>query len=226
MRSRGQRTADRGQAFPIYVIVVAGLLFAALAFFVVGQASATRSDAQGAADAAALAAGRAARDDVLLDLDLLSLAPADWTKILEGKLFAVGEACGEAAVFAAKNSATVTSCEPALPRFTVTVETKETIGESVIPGTESMHGTATATALIKSKCRLGAVFTPAPTPTPTPTATPTPTTPVGGGTTAPPTPTPSTVTFECGGESVKLDPLKPGSLSELTRRLFSVRLVG
>ncbi|MFE5719206.1 pilus assembly protein TadG-related protein [Streptomyces erythrochromogenes] len=222
MTSRGQRTADRGQAFPIYVIVVAGLLFAALAFFVVGQASVTRSDAQGAADAAALAAGRAARDDVLLDLDLVSLAPADWTKILEGKLFAVGEACGEAAVFAAKNSATVTSCEPSLPRFTVTVETKETVGESVIPGTESMHGTATATALIKSRCRLGAVSTPAPTPT----AMPTPTTPAGGGTTAPPTPTPSTVTFECGGESVKLDPLKPGSLSELTRRLFSVRLVG
>ncbi|MCX5584798.1 pilus assembly protein TadG-related protein [Streptomyces erythrochromogenes] len=224
MKSRGQRTADRGQAFPIYVIVVAGLLFAALAFFVVGQASATRSDAQGAADAAALAAGRAARDDVLLDLDLVSLAPADWTKILEGKLFAVGEACGEAAVFAAKNSATVTSCEPALPRFTVRVETEETVGESVIPGTESMHGTATATALIKSKCRLGAISTPSPSPTPT--ATPTPSTPAGGGTAFPPTPSPATVTFECGGESVKLDPLKPGSLSELTRRLFSVRLVG
>ncbi|MFJ9939013.1 pilus assembly protein TadG-related protein [Streptomyces erythrochromogenes] len=222
MTSRGRRRADRGQAFPIYVIVVAGLLFAALAFFVVGQASATRSDAQGAADAAALAAGRAARGDVLLNLDLVSLAPADWTKILEGKLFAVGEACGEAAVFAAKNNATVTSCEPALPRFTVTVETKETVGESVIPGTESMHGTATATALIKPRCRLGAVSAPAPTATPT--ATPTSTTPAGGGTTAPPTP--STVTFECGGESVKLDPLKPGSLSELTRRLFSVRLVG
>ncbi|MGW2273597.1 pilus assembly protein TadG-related protein [Streptomyces yangpuensis] len=224
MASPGRRTVDRGQAFPIYVIVVAGLLFAALAFFVVGQASATRSDAQGAADAAALAAGRAARDDVLLDLDLVSLAPADWTKILEGKLFEVGQSCGEAAVFAAKNKATVTTCEPALPRFTVTVETEETVGESVIPGTESMHGTASATALIKSNCRLGAVSTPSPTPTPTPT--PTSTTPTGGGATAPPTPTPSTVTFECGGKSVKLDPLKPGSLSELTRKLFSVRLVG
>ncbi|MEV7580617.1 pilus assembly protein TadG-related protein [Streptomyces erythrochromogenes] len=222
MTPRGQRTADRGQAFPIYVIVVAGLLFAALAFFVVGQASTTRSDAQGAADAAALAAGRAARDDVLLGLDLVSLKPADWTKILEGKLFAVGGACGEASAFAAKNSATVTSCEPALPRFTVSVETEGTVGESVIPGTEGMHGTATATALIKPKCRLGAVSTPAPTPTPT--ATPLPTPSAGGGATA--EPTPSTVTFVCGGESVKLDPLKPGSLSELTRRLFSVRLVG
>ncbi|MFE2130275.1 pilus assembly protein TadG-related protein [Streptomyces amritsarensis] len=218
MASRRQRPGDGGQAFPIYVIVVAGLLFAALAFFVVGQASVRRSDAQGAADAAALAAGRAARDDVLLDIDLVSLAPADWAKILEGELFAVGEACGEATAFAAKNNATVTSCEPALPRFTVTVETKDTVGESVIPGTENMHGTATATALIKSKCRLGEVSTPS--------STPTPTTPPGGGPTASPTPTPSTVTFECGRGSIKLDPLKPGSLSELTRRLFSVRLVG
>ncbi|MEU6396464.1 pilus assembly protein TadG-related protein [Streptomyces cinnamoneus] len=221
-----QRTADRGQAFPIYVIVVAGLLFAALAFFVVGQASATRSDAQGAADAAALAAGRAARDDVLLGLDLAALAPADWEKILDGKAFEVGEACGEATAFAAKNRATVTSCDPALPRFTVTVETKEAVGQSVIPGTESMHGTATATALIKPRCHLGAAPAPAPTPTPTPTA------PAGGGSTAPPTPTltptptPSTVNLECGGDVIKLDPLKPGSLRGLTRRLFSVRLVG
>ncbi|MEU5151725.1 pilus assembly protein TadG-related protein [Streptomyces yangpuensis] len=220
MMSRVRRTVDQGQAFPIYVIVVAGLLFTALAFFVVGQASTTRSDAQGAADAAALAAGRAARDDVLLDVDLVSLAPADWTKILQGKLFEVGESCGEAAVFAAKNNATVTTCEPTLPRFTVTVKTKEPVGESVIPGTESMHGTASATTLIESNCHLGAVATPSPTPTPTST------TPAGGGSTAPPTATPSTVTFECGGKSVKLDPLKPGSLSELTRKLFSVRLVG
>ncbi|MEW2584184.1 pilus assembly protein TadG-related protein [Streptomyces virginiae] len=217
-----RRPADRGQAFPIYVIVVAGLLFAALAFFVVGQASATRSDAQGAADAAALAAGRAARDDVLLGLDLAALAPADWEKILEGKAFEVGEACGEAMAFAVKNKATVTSCDPALPRFTVTVETNEAVGQSVIPGTESMHGTATATALIKPRCHLRAVPAPAPTPTPTPT----PTASAGGGSTGPPTPIPSTVNLECGGDVIKLDPLKPGSLSGLTRRLFSVRLVG
>ncbi|MEU4355551.1 pilus assembly protein TadG-related protein [Streptomyces virginiae] len=222
MASLGQRTADRGQAFPIYVIVVAGLLFAALAFFVVGQASVTRSDAQGAADAAALAAGRAARDDVLLDLDLAALAPADWERILEGKAFEVGAACGEATAFAVQNDATVTSCDPALPRFSVTVETKKAVGQSVIPGTESMHGTATATALIKPRCHLGAAPAPAPTPIPTPTTT------GGGGSTPPATPTPtsSTVNLDCGGDLIKLDPLKPGSLSGLTRRLFSVRLVG
>ncbi|APU41924.1 pilus assembly protein TadG-related protein [Streptomyces sp. TN58] len=218
MTSLERRTADRGQAFPIYVVVVAGLLFAALAFFVVGQASVKRSDAQGAADAAALAAGRAVRDDVLLGLDLAALTSGDWEKILGGKAFAVGEACGEATAFAAKNDATVTSCDPAGPRFTVTVETRGAVGQSVIPGTESMHATATATALIKPKCHLGAASTP------TPTASPT--TPGEGGSTAPPTPTPPTVTFACGGDLIKLDPLKPGSLSGLTKKLFSVRLVG
>ncbi|MFE9636516.1 pilus assembly protein TadG-related protein [Streptomyces sp. NPDC006463] len=209
------RLGDRGQAFPIYVVVVAGLLFAALAFFVVGQASVTRSDAQGAADAAALAAGREARDKVLLNLDLATVTPADWKKIVNGDFFKVGEACEAAEAFAAKNDATATTCEPALPRFIVTVETSGTVGDSVVPGTGTKHGRATATALVEPRCHLGAV------PTPSPTATTTP----GGGSPAP-TPAPPTVNFTCGGELVKLDPLNPGSLNALTRKLFSVRLVG
>lgn len=53
---------DAGQAFPIYIMMVAGLLFLALAFFAVGKASALRNEAQGAADASALAAGQSARE--------------------------------------------------------------------------------------------------------------------------------------------------------------------
>ncbi|MFE9477853.1 pilus assembly protein TadG-related protein [Streptomyces spororaveus] len=214
---RGQCTVDRGQAFPIYVVVVAGLLFAALAFFAIGQASVTRSDAQGAADAAALAAGQEARDTVFLGLDLTALKPADWQKIFDGDLFEVGKACAAAEAFAEKNDARATGCEPHLPRFTVTVETNRTVGESVIPETGGMKGTATATALIEPKCRLGSAPTPTPTPAPTPTT---------GGETSAPTPAPSTVNFTCNGEPVELDPLKPGSLRALTKKLFSVRLVG
>ncbi|MFG2228567.1 pilus assembly protein TadG-related protein [Streptomyces sp. NPDC048723] len=209
------RRGDRGQAFPIYVVVVAGLLFAALAFFVVGQASVTRSDAQGAADAAALAAGREARDGVLLNLDLAAVKPAEWKKIIDGDSFEPGKACAAAEAFAAKNDARATLCRAALPRFTVEVETNGTVGDSVVPGTGAVRGRATATALIESKCELGAV--------PGPSLTPT--TPPGGGSPAP-TPTPPTVNFTCGGELVKLDPLNPGKLSALTRKLFSVRLDG
>ncbi|MFJ6756652.1 pilus assembly protein TadG-related protein [Streptomyces sp. NPDC091273] len=218
MDASGKPGRDGGQAFPIYVVVVAGLLFAALAFFVIGQASVTRSDAQGAADAAALAVGREARDTVLLGLDLAALKPADWQKIVDGDFFKAGQACAAAEVFAAKNDAKPTGCDSSLlPKVTVTVETNGTVGESVIPGTGSMHGTATATALIEPRCRLGAVATPTPTPTPTSTA---------GGESQAPTPTPPTVTFTCNGEPVELDPLKPGSLRALTKKLFSVRLVG
>ncbi|MEU3664915.1 pilus assembly protein TadG-related protein [Streptomyces virginiae] len=213
---------DRGQAFPIYVVVVAGLLFAALAFFAVGQASVRRSDAQGAADAAALAAGREARDGVFLGLDLPSVEAEVWKRIVEGKFFEAGEACAAAEAFAAKNDAKAT-CAAALPRFTVTVETDKPVGNSVIPGTGDMPATAKATALIEPRCHLGAVTTPSPTPTPTPTSTPT--APPSGGS-PPPAPNAPPVTFTCGGEIVKLDPLKPGSLKALTRKLFSVRLVG
>ncbi|MCX5194706.1 pilus assembly protein TadG-related protein [Streptomyces sp. NBC_00249] len=206
---------DHGQAFPIYVVVVAGLLFAALAFFVIGQASVTRSDAQGAADAAALAAGREARDGVFLDLDLAALKPDDWTKILAGKFLKAKGACAAAEAFAAKNAATA-ECNPDVPRFTVTVRTDRTVGESVIPGTEGMHGTAMATALIEAQCVLGAVVA-------APSATPT--EPAGGASPAP-SPSSPAVTFSCHGDPVRLDPLKPGSLRELSRKLFSVRLVG
>ncbi|MEV7545245.1 pilus assembly protein TadG-related protein [Streptomyces sp. NPDC089915] len=208
---------DRGQVLPLYVVLVAGLLFAALALFVIGQAAVTRSDAQGAADAAALAAGREARDRVLFGLDLAALKPEDWAKIVDADFLKSDGACAQADVFAARNDAKA-QCQASPPKFTVTVESNRTVGDSVVPGTDAMHGTATATALVESNCQLGVVATPSPAPTE----------PAGGGT---PEPTPTTsaapaVTFTCGkGESVKFDPMKPGSLRELGRKLFSVRLV-
>ncbi|MFD9304417.1 pilus assembly protein TadG-related protein [Streptomyces sp. NPDC060048] len=203
------RFGDRGQAFPIYMVAVVGLLFAMLAFFVVGMAGDTRSEAQGAADAAALAAAREARDGVFADLKLVDLKPADWERILNGKRFDVEGACGAAERFAERNNATAT-CEAALPRFTVSVTTDRSVGGSVVPGTEAVHGRAVATAVIKPLCSLG--------PTPTPTAT---TAPPDGG-----LPKPDQVTITCDGHTaIELDPLNPGQLSKLARSLFSVRLV-
>ncbi|MFH7593718.1 pilus assembly protein TadG-related protein [Streptomyces racemochromogenes] len=217
MTARVLSSPDRGQAFPLYVVMVAGLLFAALALFVIGQAAVTRSDAQGAADAAALAAGREARDRVLFGLDLTVLKPEDWSKIVDADYLKSKGACTQADVFAARNGAKA-RCEASPPKFTVTVESDRTVGDSVIPGTGSMHGTATATAVVESKCRLDGVADPGPTPTAP-----------AGGSTPEPTPTASaapTVTFTCDkGDPIKLDPMKPGSLRELGRKLFSVRLV-
>ncbi|MFK0232434.1 pilus assembly protein TadG-related protein [Streptomyces vinaceus] len=199
---------DKGQAFPIYIVLVAGLLFAGFAFFVVGMAGTTRSNAQGAADAAALAAAREARDNVFLGLDLLALKPADWEKIVNGDLLDGTGACGAAAEFAALNNASA-NCTAAIPQFTVMVTTNDTVGKSVIPASGDMRGKATAKARIEPRCSLGSAPTPTPTPTPSPSATP------GAG----------TVTFECSGKALSLDPAKPGPLSQLARALFAVRLV-
>ncbi|WP_328927382.1 pilus assembly protein TadG-related protein [Streptomyces sp. NBC_00190] len=201
---------DRGQAFPIYIVVVAGLLFAAFAFFVVGMAGATRSNAQGAADAAALAAAREARDNVFLGLDLLDLKPADWEKIANGDLLDERGACGKAVEFAALNDATA-ECKPAIPEFTVRVTTKDTVGISVVPGTGDISGKATAKALIEPRCSLRSAPIPAPTPTPAPSPTL--------------SPGERSVTFVCRGKTLTLDPAKPGPLSQLARALFNVRLV-
>ncbi|MFE2327364.1 pilus assembly protein TadG-related protein [Streptomyces sp. NPDC059385] len=206
---------DRGQAFPIYAVAVVGLLFAALAFFVVGQAGVTRSNAQGAADAAALAAAGEARDNAFLGLDLLSLKPTDWVELVHGDRLTGQGACGRAGEFASLNDATA-ECVAAIPVVTVTVTTNGTVGKSVVPGTEGVHGKATAKALIKARCSLRSAPVPAPpTQSPGPSSSPSPS----------PSPGDGDVTLVCDGKTLTLDPAKPGSLTKLARALFTVRLV-
>ncbi|MFF8842695.1 pilus assembly protein TadG-related protein [Streptomyces sp. NPDC015127] len=147
-------TKDQGQAFPIYVVMVGGLLFLAFAFFAVGQASATRNTAQGAADAAALAAAQDAREKLTGEwLDSLA-DPTTWQDIFDGRIPI--EACGAATVFAEKNGAVLT--EPCYSEpypwltYKVSVKTKKPIGDSIIPGTESEFATADAKAAVKPLC--------------------------------------------------------------------------
>lgn len=218
----GAGARDRGQAFPIYIVVVTGLLFAALAFVVVGMAGATRSEAQGAADAAALAAAKEARDNVFEGLDLLALTPDGWERFLRGERLDGEDACAEAVAFASLNDA-VATCSLRLPEVSVSVTTKGTVGDSVIPGTENVHGHATAKAVIEPRCRLISAPDPVPTPpvTPTPSSTPSPTSPPGGGDGG----TSPSVDIRCkGGSTITLDPAHPGTLTKLARKLFSVRL--
>ncbi|MEU6294444.1 pilus assembly protein TadG-related protein [Streptomyces erythrochromogenes] len=203
-----ERLRDRGQAFPIYVLVVAGLLFAALAFFAVGQASVTRSNAQGAADAAALAAAREARDNLVPGLDLSALKPEDWEEVLDGGSLYLANGCSAASGFAAKNDATARCTRVALS-FTVEVRTNGTVGESVIPGTDSMHGTANATAVIEPRCYLGSLAAPTP--------------PADPPTTGSEEPAP--IKIRCkGGKDIDFDPLKANPWRTLARVLFNVRL--
>ncbi|MGW7103956.1 pilus assembly protein TadG-related protein [Streptomyces sp. NPDC054838] len=198
---------DRGQAFPLYAVVVVGVLFAVLAYFTISKAGIVRSGAQGAADAAALAAARDARDHLAPGVDLATLSPGDWEQVLEGNRFAGGSGpCGAATVFAARNDATV-SCSRSGLRFTARTKTNETVGDSVVPGVSGTQGMAVATAEIVPRCRIKSAE------------------PGSGGGSEPKPPPPDRLEFRCDkGAVVVFDPARPGSWRSLAAALFDLRL--
>ncbi|MGW4101914.1 pilus assembly protein TadG-related protein [Streptomyces sp. NPDC004976] len=150
---RRLRHSDVGQAFPIYITVVGGLLFLAFAYFAVGQAAANRSDAQTAADAAALAAAQERRDQLAGAWVRNVLDPTQWQDIFDGVASELESSCWRAEQLAAQNDAVVLSCAPVDPlAYTVEVETNDTVGESIVPGTESKRSKASAKAVIESRC--------------------------------------------------------------------------
>ncbi|MFD3583980.1 pilus assembly protein TadG-related protein [Streptomyces sp. NPDC058683] len=148
---RLRRYGDSGQAFPIYITVAGGLLFLAFAYLAVGQAAVNRNGAQTAADAAALAEAMNTRDE-LADQWVQDVSdPTKWLDIFEGKVN-VPLSCWRAQQLAAQNEAEA-QCLPGPPlSFKVKATTKKTVGDSVVPGTESLKSTAYATAVIKSLC--------------------------------------------------------------------------
>jgi hypothetical protein len=137
--------------------MVSGLLLIALMFFVFAQAAFTRSGGQSAADAAALAAAKEGRER-LYDrfLDAID-GGGDLGDILAGEGYRTGAACDAAAELAARNSADVISCVEATarPGYRVEIRTRDSVGESVIPGTEDQTAQASATAVITGICRVG-----------------------------------------------------------------------
>ncbi|MFG2634898.1 pilus assembly protein TadG-related protein [Streptomyces sp. NPDC048362] len=141
---------DAGQAFPIYIMVVAGLLFLALAYLTVGQAAVNRSGAQTAADAAALAAAQKTRDQ-LTDLWVAVVRdPAKWQAIFDGD--GAGNFCWRADELAAQNDAQVPHCVPETLAYTVEVRTNKKVGDSVVPGVADVRSTARARAVIEPLC--------------------------------------------------------------------------
>ncbi|MFJ8847352.1 pilus assembly protein TadG-related protein [Streptomyces cyaneofuscatus] len=150
---------DHGQAFPIYVVMVAGLLFLAFAFFAVGKASALRNGSQGAADAAALAAAQTAREDI--ETRFLAALPLETLDLFLQRPFERFRPCAEARRLADANESDQRSCSAdyAYPRYeiTVQVEGRKPVDSPVLPGTERSFAKATATALIEFRCTWKAV---------------------------------------------------------------------
>ncbi|MFI2430646.1 pilus assembly protein TadG-related protein [Streptomyces sp. NPDC018693] len=151
--TRPDRRRDPGQASPIYITVVAGLLFLAFAYLAVGQAAANRNGAQTAADAAALAVAQETRDQLAGAWVESVLDPAAWRRIFDGEAPGIENSCWRAYELAAQNDASVDGCDPdGLLGYTVTVHTNKTVGESIVPGTENKRSTATASAVIEPLC--------------------------------------------------------------------------
>lgn len=142
---------DAGQAFPIYITVVAGLLFLAFAYLAVGQAAANRNLAQTAADAAALAAAQDTRDQLAGKWVDTVLDPNKWQGLLDGNA-AQMDGCWRANQLAQLNQAHVDGCQPSFLRYTVYVQTDKSVGKSVVPGTEDKYSNAHASAVIEPLC--------------------------------------------------------------------------
>ncbi|ALV54551.1 hypothetical protein ASR50_22895 [Streptomyces sp. 4F] len=146
-------SSDTGQAFPIYITVVGGLLFLALAYLAVGQAAANRNGAQTAADAAALAAAQERRDQLSGAWVKNLLDPEKWQDIFDGLAEGLTPTCWRAEQLAAGNDATVLNCHAdGLLSYTVQVQTNKAVGDSIVPGTETKKSRATATAVIEPRC--------------------------------------------------------------------------
>ncbi|MFE1287476.1 pilus assembly protein TadG-related protein [Streptomyces sp. NPDC058751] len=148
---------DRGQTLPIYIWLTVILLFAALAFFAFAQAASARNGAQSAADAAALAAAQDSRDELIEGLTGAIGTDDDWLDWLDGDKFEGAGASAAADRLAAENDSTVQGgAQPTVvngfPGYRVAIETRYTVGESIIPGTESRHATAHAIAVIQPRC--------------------------------------------------------------------------
>ncbi|MEU1701455.1 pilus assembly protein TadG-related protein [Streptomyces pseudogriseolus] len=151
--TRRRRFDDSGQAFPIYITVVGGLLFLAFAYLAVGQAAANRNGAQTAADAAALAAAQERRDQLAGAWLENLLDPEKWQDVFDGMADGLTPSCWRAEQMAASNDASVLSCNAdGLLGYTVEVQTNKTVGDSIVPGTETKRSRATATAVIESRC--------------------------------------------------------------------------
>ncbi|QLE73715.1 hypothetical protein FGW37_20935 [Streptomyces rectiverticillatus] len=232
---------EAGQALPIYITVVAGLLFLAFAYVAVGQAAVSRNGAQSAADAAALAAARDAREQLRAGLLASLTDPATWQRALNGKNVFTERACSAARRFAELNEAQMgegpEGCRPlsdGRTGFTVRLQSKKSIGGSVVPGTEKRHMKATATAVIVPRvCTLRPVDDPGATGKPEPSRTPKPRTSKEPGTNRTPDPgksketEPKPLRLHCSdGRTWDIDPKNPGEPRNLpgVADLFSVRL--
>lgn len=133
--------------------MVAGLLLLALAYLAVGQAAVNRSGAQTAADAAALAAAQDERDQLTDQWVKVLRDPAKWWNVFHGRV-PIDSPCLRAGQLAVQNDASLNNCSPSgLLKYRVDVQANESVGRSVVPGSENYKSTAFAIAEVQPLCK-------------------------------------------------------------------------
>ncbi|MEU7282576.1 pilus assembly protein TadG-related protein [Streptomyces sp. NPDC045431] len=147
--------SESGQAAPLYITAVAGLLFLALVFFAFGQADVTRNGTQSAAEAAALAAAKESRDRFADDFLMSILDPDYLEAVFNGDVIGTANGCQAAGRYAVQNKAEMQECHWVSGGrwgFTVKVQSQDSMGTSIVEGTDNKHAVTQATALVEPRC--------------------------------------------------------------------------
>ena len=103
-----------------------------------------------------MAAAQEDRDELMEGLEGAIGVDDNWLDWLEPDEATGGGAAAAADELAAENDATVQGFEPRTvngnPGYWVEIKTNYTVGDSIVPGTETKHATAEATAVIEPRC--------------------------------------------------------------------------
>lgn len=149
-----------------------------------------------------MAAAQDSRDELMTGLQGAIGHDDKWLEWLQGRMFRGAGATAAAERLADANDATVQggavpTAVNGFPGYRVAIETRYTVGNSIIPGTETKHAKAEATAVIQPRCTF-----------------------------APDADPKKPVELDCGDATVNIDPgdFQPDDLPDASV-LFSVRLV-
>ncbi|MFC8533937.1 pilus assembly protein TadG-related protein [Streptomyces sp. NPDC057249] len=147
---------ESGQATPLYIAAVTGVLFVALIFLAFGEADIERNGAQSAADAAALAAAKESRSLLAPDLEAHLTDPDYFDSVFNAAFAGVpGEACGKASEFAALNKASGVQCRPLSDGrwgYEVSLRSDKGMSANVVPGIGGKKAEAVAVAVVEPRC--------------------------------------------------------------------------
>lgn len=107
-----------------------------------------------------MAAAQDSRDELMTGLAGAVGTDDHWLDWLKGDLFKGTGAEAAADRLAADNDSAVQGFTPTavngFPGYQVAIETRYTVGDSIIPGTDNQHAKARATAVIEPRCTFAA----------------------------------------------------------------------